>query len=417
MKNKIRLVVVEPNNSGGLVHFAYQMCNALAEEGLDVTMLAGTKYDMEYQPHNFRVKKMMRLWEKFDPSSMRIDQVNPIKNYWRRIYWNVRRLLRGIRLVLAWIRLTLYLLKTRPDIIQFTRIEFSFETIFIHYLHQRGFIMSQVCHEFENRETTKQFAAFIERLNGNIYLNFAVIFFLSDEVRAQFFNAYPSIPKRNTCVIPHGNSGWLLNVAATPENTLRERYALGDSERIVLFFGLLSPSKGLDDLLDAFAIVCASSDAKLVIAGYPTKHINMNELAERVSKLGITSRVIFDPRYIPDEEIPSLMRLASVVIYPYRSGTQSGALQTAYTFGRPVIVTDVGGLPEVVEDGKSGFIVPPQNPPALAKKIILLVNDSALAEEMGTYARHLSETKYSWSAVAQQMRAVYKQALITHHNS
>jgi len=121
--------------------------------------------------------------------------------------------------------------------------------------------------------------------------------------------------------------------------------------------------------------------------------------------------VFLDLRYIPLEEVGALMRLASVAVYPYRSSTQSGSLQVAYTFGRPVIATAVGGLPEVVEEGRSGFLVPVQSPRDLADKILLLINNPDLTKVMGTYARHLSQTRFSWRSVARQIVKVYDQLL------
>jgi glycosyltransferase involved in cell wall biosynthesis len=121
--------------------------------------------------------------------------------------------------------------------------------------------------------------------------------------------------------------------------------------------------------------------------------------------------VFLDLRYIPLEEVGGLMSLATVAVYPYRSSTQSGALQIAYTFGRPVIATAVGGLPEAVEEGRSGFLVPAQSPGNLADKILLLINNPDLTKVMGTYARHLSETRFSWRSVARQIVKVYDQLL------
>ena len=105
------------------------------------------------------------------------------------------------------------------------------------------------------------------------------------------------------------------------------------------------------------------------------------------------------------------MDLATVVVYPYRSSTQSGALQVAYTFGRPVIATAVGGLPEAVEDGRNGYLVPPGSPSALAEKISVLLENPSIATRMGEYARHLSQTRFSWDAVATQIRDVYEELL------
>jgi glycosyltransferase involved in cell wall biosynthesis len=134
-------------------------------------------------------------------------------------------------------------------------------------------------------------------------------------------------------------------------------------------------------------------------------------LRQKIVELGLTEHVALDLRYIPLEDVGALMSLASVAVYPYRSSTQSGALQVAYTFGRPVIATRVGGLPEAVEPGRSGFLVPACSPDELAEQILKIVTNPQLAHVMGEYARHLSETRFSWRSVAKQMVQVYEQLL------
>jgi len=148
-----------------------------------------------------------------------------------------------------------------------------------------------------------------------------------------------------------------------------------------------------------------------LIAGYPTKHMNIDELKAKIAGLNLTDHVILDLRYIPLEEVGALMGLATVAVYPYRSSTQSGALQVAYTFGRPVIATNTGGLPEAVEEGRSGFLVPPASPTDLAAKIVILLSKPELARIMGEYAHHLSETRFSWKSIARQILKVYDQLL------
>ncbi len=119
----------------------------------------------------------------------------------------------------------------------------------------------------------------------------------------------------------------------------------------------------------------------------------MNKILERSKTLGVSDQVIFDARYIPLEEIRPLMGIALVVVFPYRSGTQSGALQTAYTFGCPVIATAVGGIPEVVDDGKSGYLVPANSQREMADKITNFIKNPDLATKMGNmpdiYPRHV----------------------------
>lgn len=410
MKDKVRIIAVEPNASGGLIHYAYQLCTALSAQGADVTLVTGSEYELAHLPHNFKVNAFLDLWTLFDPELMQSRPQGRLQRLWGKLRWNLRRGLRAVRLIAAWLSLTRYLLHERPDLVQFSKINFPFEAFFLRVLRRRGLLLTQICHEFELRESQGSFASLVLRLYRSVYTNFSAIFLHAEENREHFLSLFPLIPRQRTWIIPLGNSGLLLDLKAEgvgPE-TLRRRYGLDESRPVVLFFGLLAPSKGIDDLVDAFARVRRSVDGRLVIAGYPTKHFEIQSLRARIASLGLNGDVILDTRYIPLEELGALMSLARVVVYPYHSSTQSASLQVAYTFGRPVIATNVGGLPEVVEDGRSGFLVPPHSPEKLAEKLNLLLMDPHLAEAMGAYGRHLSVTRFSWDNVAARIMEVYR---------
>jgi len=414
MENKLRLVLVEPNGTGGLIHYTYQLCTALADEGVDVTLITGKEYELAHLPHNFQVNNLLELWSLFDPQVMQNIDANTWQRRWHKVRWTVRRGQRAVRLILAWINLTRYLSELRPDIVQFSKINFPFEAIFLAQMRRRGLILTQICHEFELRENHGGFLSdLVLRAYADIYKHFSAMFFHAKENCEKFLSLFSFVQNEKTHIIPHGNSNWLLKHFPRVDNgeVIRQRYGLKPGQPVVLFFGLLAPSKGIDDLIEAFVLVRQSCDAKLLIVGYPTKHFNMDELKEKIASLNLTGHVVLDPRYIPLEEVGIIMRLATVAVYPYRSSTQSGALQVAYTFERPVVATDVGGLPEAVEHGRSGFLVPACSPPELANNILKLVTNPQLTKVMGEYARHLSETRFSWRLVAQQIIRVYDQLL------
>jgi glycosyltransferase involved in cell wall biosynthesis len=256
------------------------------------------------------------------------------------------------------------------------------------------------------------FAGLTNPFYSGIYNNFSAIFLHAESNRQRFLSLFP-VPAERTHLIAHGNENLFVTSVAqtvTPAG-LRQRYSLQPNEPVVLFFGTLTPSKGLPELLQAFALVRQNCQARLVVAGFPSKFINLNDLRNTATELGLSEAVIFDPRYIPFNEVGALMSLANVVVYPYRTSTQSGSLQVAYAFGRPVVATRVGGLPEVVEEGRSGFLVPPASPEALSAAILKIVNNPPLAAEMGAYARHLSETRYAWTLIAGQILTVYHNLL------
>lgn len=413
-QERLRIAVVEPRSSGGMIHYAYQLCTALADEGAEVTLVTSVGYEMENYPHNFSVNKLLRLWSPTD--SFRATKKQAwIEKVFGKLFWNIRRIIRGGRYIFEWIRLVKFLLKTRPPIIQFGKIEFPFEAVFLAILKRNGLILTQICHEFELREKGNSiFVKIANQLFRSVYTTFQIIFFHGKNNQDRFSSLF-QIDSNKFHQIPHGNENLFLSSASRnlTSDQMRERYNIDPSSPVVLFFGNLMPSKGIPDLLSAFALVREKAKhTRLIIAGKPSKHIDMNSIFNLTSNLDIQEATIFDSRYIPIEEVAPLMELASVVVFPYLNSTQSGSLQVAYAFKRPVIATNVGGLPEEVDDGKSGFLVSPESPREIANAIMRFIENPNLTDEMGLYAKHLSETRYSWNSIAQKILTIYKETLI-----
>ena len=408
----LQIMVVEPRGSGGMMHYAYQLCTALSNAGAQVTLVTADQYEMENYQHNFTVRKQMKLWSSTD-SAETTKTSNWLGNAAGKLYRGARRTMRGIRLIVEWIRLTNYLIRARPDIIQFGSIEFPFEAIFLNILKRNQLILSQICHEFELREKSNNpLTNFSIQLSRWVYDAFSIIFFHAESNKQRFLELF-DIPAERLHIIAHGNEGLFLSGKSEKITRLhmQKRYGISEDMLVVLFFGNLTPSKGLPDLLKAFSqVYVKETRARLMIVGRPSKFINMHELMRLVSDLGISDATIFDARYIMMEEVAPLMEMATVVMYPYLNSTQSGALQVAYTFGRPVIATKVGGLPEAVEDGKSGLLVSVSAPDELAEAILRVIRNPSLAAQMGEYAKYLSDTKFSWDSIALKLLAVYRAA-------
>jgi glycosyltransferase involved in cell wall biosynthesis len=400
----MRVFVVEPRGSGGLIHYAYQLCTALAEKGAEVTLVTSEQYELESFPHNFAVERRMRLWQVDVPKPAPPDSA--LLRLLGKLRWNVRRLFRGLRLVREWQRLTRFLIGQRPDVVQFGKVTFPFEAFFCARLRRAGLLLGDICHEFELREQESFLTHYANRLYASAFNQFDAIFLHENDNRDRFLALYEYPPERAHPIV-HGNEG-IFYAFAQEGIDLRARYALPEGVPVVLFFGYLAPSKGLPELLRAFGLVHQQSPARLVVAGYPSKFIDLNELFALADEVGISEATTFDARYIPIEEVKALMELATLVVYPYRSSTQSGSLQVAYTFGRPVVATRVGGLPEVVDDGQSGLLVEQGDVEGLARAILTIVGDPTLAARMGDHARHLSETRYAWTSVAGQILEVYE---------
>src|SRR5215204_3717645 len=355
----------------------------------------------------------MKLWSPTETSQTEsaFGWVGRVAN---KSYRAARRVFRGVRLIVEWIRLTNYLIQAKPDIIQFGKIEFPFEAIFLAILKRNDLILSQVCHEFELREQgNNPLITISNKIYRWVYESFSILFFHGESNRQRFLELFKA-PAENLHLIEHGNEGLFLSARSktTSPEQMRARYGIDANAPAVLFFGNLTPSKGLPDLLKAFSIVHKKENsARLVVVGKPSKFIDMDSLKRLVKECDISQSTIFDAQYLPMEEVGPLMEMATVVVYPYLNSTQSGALQVAYTFGKPVIATNVGGLPEVVEDGKSGFIVPPSAPEQLSNAMMKLIENPDLAKEIGLYGMHLSETRFSWDSIAKNIVAIYWDAV------
>jgi glycosyltransferase involved in cell wall biosynthesis len=141
-------------------------------------------------------------------------------------------------------------------------------------------------------------------------------------------------------------------------------FGFKEDDDVLLFFGYVRKYKGLNVLLDAMPeIIKKNSKAKLLIVG--EFYDSPDKYYEQINNLGIKDNVKVVQRFVPNEEVGKYYSIADLVILPYLSATQSGVLNIAYGFGKPVIVTDVGGLAEDVIDGKTGYIINPKDENAI----------------------------------------------------
>ncbi len=206
--------------------------------------------------------------------------------------------------------------------------------------------------------------------------------------------------------MPMGNLGSFAG-QAIPQKEARAQLGLEPDKPLALFFGLIKPYKGLGILLRSLPMVRARvPNARLLVAGEP-----MEPLApyrRLIADLGLEEHVIMHPRYIPSDLVPTYFCAADLVVLPYLDISLSAVLVTAYGYARPVVVTAVGGLPELVEDGVTGLVVPPRDITALADGLATLLSDPARCREMGARAHRLAEERHAWSTIGHQTLSLYE---------
>ena len=185
--------------------------------------------------------------------------------------------------------------------------------------------------------------------------------------------------------------------------TARKKLGLS-AKNIILYFGIIRDYKGFDILLNAIAELKDSGLDFHLLAGGEC-YGSDEKYTQLISNLGISDYITWHNKYIPDSEVSNYFSAADVVALPYRTASQSGVTQIAYSYDLPVIVTKVGGLPEIVDEGQSGFTIEPENPKELAN--ILEKNlEAGTFLEMATYIKKFKQ-KFSWEYFVNGIELVY----------
>jgi glycosyltransferase involved in cell wall biosynthesis len=217
-----------------------------------------------------------------------------------------------------------------------------------------------------------------------------------DGLKGQLTRAFKRNPD-HVFVIPHMNSSFYRHW---------EKSGIKEETNRILFFGSIWEYKGLHYLMQAESLLAKHLDHfKIVIAG----------VGEDFAKY---RKYIVDPdhyeimnEYIADERVAELFQKASVVVLPYIEASQSGVVPLAFAFGKPVVVTRVGSIPEIVDHGKNGFIVPPRDSEKLAKAILQILTNPRLRKRMSHEAKVKANGDLSWDRVARLHLEAYQHTL------
>ena len=185
-----------------------------------------------------------------------------------------------------------------------------------------------------------------------------------------------------------------------------EREDIKEGGNLILFFGRIWKYKGLEYLIKAEPMITKEvPGTKIIIAGTGEDFKKYEEMMPNRDNF-----IVYN-YHIPYKEGAELFQRCSVVALPYIDASQSGVIPTAYGFKKPVVVTNVGSIPEIVDGGITGFIVPPRNSEALANAIVKLLKDNKLREQMGENAYKKLKTDLSWDKIAEKTIDVYKEAI------
>ncbi|MBS1878517.1 MAG: glycosyltransferase family 4 protein [Actinobacteria bacterium] len=208
------------------------------------------------------------------------------------------------------------------------------------------------------------------------------------------------LPPERVRVIPHGAFDYLTRL---PEEKPLPAELEGAEGPVILSFGLIRAYKGLEVLLEAFARV---PGAELWVVGNPRMEVEpLRQLAAAAP-----GRVRFVTRFVEDAEIPAIFRRADVVALPYLDAEHSGVLYTALAFAKPLVLSRVGGFPEVAATG-AARLVEPGDADALADALDALVADEAARAELAAAAARAAAGPFSWEEAARLTLELYRELL------
>ena len=363
----------------------------LSQKGIDVTLLTSSDYELQHLPHNFTFKK--------DVKWFRSSKCSPVIKMLK-----LNSALNALFFVFAIIKYFIQILKRKYHIVHYHGIYVPILSAFAFFI----FKLSGVPLIFtpHNVKPRKEFGGWFAQYKY-LFKKADIIYFHSNKTKNDAIELY-KLSSEKVHVISMGNYDFLTELdSVKSKSEARKLLRIIEDSKVILFFGYIRPDKGLEYLINAMSEVAkVFPDTILLVAGkdmgYTEKYINL------VNRLNIEKNVIFDLRYIPVNEVGRYFLSADIVVVPYTFLEQSAIVQTAYSFSRPVIATEIAGLPEVVKNGETGFLVKPKDSESLAEAINKMFSNEGLIEKMSKSAKEFSMIYSSWETIAENVIADYK---------
>ena len=227
----------------------------------------------------------------------------------------------------------------------------------------------------------------------------------SDQVRQDLFTVLPNTDPDTVITTPH--PVYDFGKPGRPRKSKGEARAaleLPTDAKLILFFGFIMPYKGVVHLIDAAADLKKEFGEGLAVLIVGDIYGEKQPYLDRIAASGAADIIDLIDGFVPDETVEDYFLAADLAVLPYVSATQSGIVQIAYNYDLPVVTTDVGGLPEVVLDGVTGFVVPPEDPGGLARAVSRFFNE----DRAGEFAEGVSaeKEKYSWDRMAEAVESL-----------
>ncbi len=375
-----KILILDFSGRGGISHYIFCLSNALTQAGAHVRLLTTTDFELENQPAKCEYEKI------FFPHR-------------RRNFFFAKGLVYACSLA----RLMVAVRRHRPALVHFHETKLPrIEKKILSFLKKHNIRLVLTAHDVLHPERQKA-----SKSLENLYRAFDHIIVHAEENRQALLRQFDLDTKIR--IIPHGEYAFLSSKRIDKDDA-RQQLGIPFGKQVVLFFGYIRQYKGLQILIEALATARATIPNLFLLIVGETKE-NFKIYQNLIEQNNLQDHVHKTLEYVPIEKVPIYFSAADVVALPYISIYQSGVVQLAYAYRRAVIATTVGGLPEVVEDQKTGYLVPPNSPEKFADAICTAFADSDRLKKMGEDAHRTAKKKYSWTEIAKKTIEIYSELL------
>lgn len=314
------------------------------------------------------------------------------------------RLRKGVRYIGSLARLLIRIKRSRPDVIhwQFTELPVA-DVLTILAIRVLGIPQVFTVHELLPWTARAHHRWLFSRLYGLV----DAIVVHNEDQQAEIIRRF-SVGSSKVHIAPLGDYT-LFATPQLPQSQARARLGLSVDPPVALFFGTIRPSKGLEVLLEAWALVALKvPEAILLVVGKPSKGLDTKETIALIRHLGIENSVRTRFEQVNPVDTNTYYRAADVVVLPYHEIGSSGVLRYAYNSARPVIATSVGEHGARVITGQTGHLVTPGNPHALAEVLVHALGDRPTLRLMGEAAQVYAAANFKWLEAAREMLRIYE---------
>lgn len=320
---------------------------------------------------------------------------------------------RIVRLLVFYARLCRYAFLAKPRIFHIlwnNRLTYIDRTLLMAYYKLLGKKVAFTAHNVNAAERDGN-DSLLNRLTLKMQYRLTDhIFVHTERMRAELISGF-GVSEGAVSVIPFGINNAVPDTSLTATEA-KLRLGLGSNERAILFFGAIRPYKGLECLVAAFEhLATRQMDYRLIIAGERKKGSDdyLDEILQSIAAKAWSKQVILKIEFVPDEETEVYFKAADVLVLPYAHIFQSGVLFLSYSFGLPVIATDVGSFRDYIVDGETGFVCRPMDPADMAKTLETYFGSDLYRqlEQRRPGIRKAAYERNSWDIVADKTCGVY----------